>query len=252
MGESFSRLRARWATLTTLFVFGFFAVLLGVVLVYVLGVVFIGFIQGWDTLTRTLTDPRKIQYFFEETRGAFTILNLLAAFVALRLYSWILLAAIHASLDVSLGFRGSLKKAGGRGYAFLFLFVLQQIILQLGVMLFLLPGIVLAVWLGFALWVFARENASVFQALGGSARIVKGRFFGVLGRMLLLGLIGGAIMIVPLVGWLVGGAWVFLAWSLLYDDLRSLRATAAAPARGTTGVTRYPASAPRPMVPKVG
>jgi hypothetical protein len=73
------------------------------------------------------------------------------------------------------------------------LFVVPQVILQVGAMLFLLPGIILPVWLGFACWVFAGERAGVFLSLGGSARMV---------------------------GWLVGGAWMLLAWGLRYEDLR--------------------------------
>lgn len=222
MGESFGQLKSRLLTLTTLFLFGMFALLLSVVLVYVLGIVFIGFIQGWDNLTRTVTDPRKLQFFFEESRTAFTIFNLLAAFIFLRVYCWVMLAAVHAAMDESLGFRDSLKKGKGRGYSFIVLFLLLQVILQVGMMLFLLPGIALTVLLGFSFWVFAREEAGVFQSLRGSARIVKGHFFGVLGRMLLLGLIGAAFMIVPLLGFFVGGALMIVAWSLLYEDLREL------------------------------
>lgn len=220
LGESFGQLRGRWITLSALFVIGCFALLLGVVMVYGLGFAFYGFIQGWDNMMRVFLDPRKIQYFLEEAKGAFTLLNLLAAFVALRVYCRVLLAAIHASMDPSLGVRDSLRKGKGRGYAFLVLFVVQQLILQAGMVLFILPGIILAVWLGFAFWAFAREESGVFRFLGDSARMVKGHFFGVLGRMLLLALIGGAMMIVPVIGWLVGGAWIFLAWGLLYADLR--------------------------------
>jgi hypothetical protein len=241
LGESFSQLRGRWVTLSTLVVFGFFTLLLGVVLVYGLGFVFFGFIQGWDNVMRILMDSRKLQYLLEESRGAFTLLNLLAAFVALRVYCWILLAAIHASMDASLGVRGSLKKGKGRGYAFLVLFLVQQVILQFGVVLLILPGIILAVWLGFALWAFAREGAGVLRSLGESARVVKGHFFNVLGRMLLVGLIGGAIMIVPLAGWLVGGAWIFLAWSLLYGDLRGPSALKVGSARRSPVAGTVPA-----------
>ena len=244
LGESFSQLKGRWITLTMLFVFGFFALLLSVALVYVLGFVFFGFIQGWNNVTRMLTDPWKIQYFLEESRAAFTILSLLATFIALRVYCWILLSAIHASMDASLGFRGSLKRGKGRGYAFLILFVVQQIILQIGMVLFVLPGIALAVLLGFAFWAFARENTGVFQSLTDSTKMVKGHFLGVLGRMLLLGLIGVVIMMVPVIGWLVGSAWIFLAWSLLYNDLRD----SYVPARVTTAAKR-PARQERPLVP---
>lgn len=242
IGESFSRLKDRWLTLCLLFVFGFFSVLAGVGMVYALGVVFVGFLQGWENLARLFMNPQRLQYVLEETRGAFAILNLLAGFVALRLYCWILLATINASSDASLGFRGALRHGKGRGYAFLLLFIVQQVLLQVGVMLFILPGLILSVWLGFALWAFARDNGGAFGSLKQSARVVKGHFWGVLGRMLLLGLIGGAFMIVPIIGWLIGPAWIFVAWSSLYEDLRG-------PAPATRQVARPP-QVVRPVTPQ--
>ena len=240
LGGSFGLLGGRWLTLSLLFVFGCCAVVFGVVLVYLLGVVFIGTIYGWENLARVASDPRKLQYLFEGAGQTLTIFNLLAAFIALRLYSWILLAAIHASTDTSLGFRAALGRAKGRGYAFLVLFVLQQAILNVGMLLLILPGLILAVWLGFSLWSFAREKTGVFESLGRSARLVKGNFFGVLGRMLLLVLIGGAMMIVPVAGWLVGGAWIMLAWGVLFADLQALHAPVPA---------ARPVSTARPLVP---
>ncbi len=58
-----------WVTLSALFVFGFFALLLAVVMVYGLGFAFFGFIQGWENVMRVITDPRKAQYLLEESRG---------------------------------------------------------------------------------------------------------------------------------------------------------------------------------------
>lgn len=229
--ESFGRLRGRWLTLSALFVIGFLALVVGVLTVYGLGFVIYGSLQGWDNMMRVALDPRKLGYLIDEARGGVALFNLLAAFVALRIYCWILLAAVHASMDPGLGIRDSLRKGKGRGYAFLVLVVVQQLILQLGMVLFILPGLILAVWLGFAFWAFAREESGVFRFLGESARLVKGHFFGVLGRMLLLGLLGGAMMIVPVIGWLIGAAWMFVAWELLYADLRGPAPVKAGPAR---------------------
>ena len=220
LGSSFSRLKQRWFTLSMLLLFGFLATVLSVALVYVFAVVFVGFLRGWDNLGRTLADPRKLGIFLEQSRGAFAMFNLLAGFVALRMYCWFFHAAIHASADASLGVRAALGRGKSRSYGFLALFVVQQIILQVGILLFVVPGIILAVLLGFAMWAFARGEAGVFQSLGHSTRMVKGRFLGVLGRMLLVALIGIPFMIVPVVGWLVGAAWMLVAWSLLYDNLR--------------------------------
>lgn len=220
MSDSFSRLKDRLLTLSLLSIFGCFMIVIGVVLVYALAVVFIGLLQGWDYLGRLLVDPTRLGYVWDGSRGALALFNVLALFVALRIYCWILLAAIHASIDPAPRFRESLRKGKGRGYAFLALFVVQQALLQIGVLLFILPGLILGVWLGFAFWAFARERTGAFASLGASARAVKGHFFGVLGRMLLVGLVGMAMMIVPVVGWLVGGSWMCVAWGALYEQLR--------------------------------
>jgi hypothetical protein len=233
LGDSFGRLGGRLGTLSMLFVGGFLAVTLSVLFVYALGIVFVGFIQGWENLGRVVMDPRKLELFFQESQSAFAVLNLLAIFVGMRMYCKFFLAAIHASSDDSLGFLDSLKKAKHRGYAFLALVIVQQVILQVGMMLFILPGIILAVLLGFALWSFAREDAGVFESLGNSVRLVKGHFFGVLGRMILIGLIGCLMMIVPVIGALVGAAFFMLAWSLMYEDLRG-------PSQPQTGSLRRP------------
>ena len=234
LGSSFSQLKHRWLPLTMLLLVGFLATVLSVALVYGLAVVFVGFLRGWDNLGRTLSDPRKLGIFIEQSRGALMMFNLLAGFVALRMYCWYFHAAIHASADASLGVRAALRRGKSRSYGFLALFVVQQIILQLGMLLFILPGIILTVLLGFAMWAFARDEAGVFQSLGHSARMVKGRFLGVFGRMLLVGLIGIPFMIVPVIGWLVGTAWMLVAWSLLYDNLAERERVPAAVAPSPT------------------
>ena len=82
---------------------------------------------------------------------------------------------------------------------------------------------------GFAPWVFARSGAGVVQSLGDSARLVKGRFLGLLGRLLPVGLVCIPFALVPLVGWLLGAAWALCAWGLLYEDLRQPAPATVAP-----------------------
>jgi hypothetical protein len=47
---------------------------------------------------------------------------------------------------------------------------------------------------------------------------VRGRFLAVLGRLLLLGLVAGAIALVPLVGWVLAPGLALVAWGELYRD----------------------------------
>jgi hypothetical protein len=223
LGDSFGRLKENWLTLCGLCVFGVAIIAAGVAAVYLLGFAFLGFLQGWDNLKIALSNPTRIGYLIEESRGAFALFNLVAFLVGLRLYCWILKAAIHASIDPTTGFGEALRKGNDRGYAFLALIVVQQVLLNVGFMLLILPGIIMAVWFGFALWACARDESGVFGSLGDSARAVKGHFFGVFGRMLVVGLIGGSMMVVPVIGWLVGGAWMLVAWGCLYEDLTAPR-----------------------------
>jgi hypothetical protein len=103
--------------------------------------------------------------------------------------------------------------------------VVQNVIVQIGMALFVVPGLVLAVLFGFAPFAFAREGKGVFGSLGASCRAVSGHFLGVLGRMLLLGLVCIAIAIVPVLGWIAAPCLALLAWAELHRDL-----TAPAPA----------------------
>lgn len=241
LGASFGRLRENWLTHCALAVFGFCVIAAGVLAVYGLGIGALAFAQGWDTLKRNLGDPTRLGYMMEESRGALTLLNLLACFIGLRLYAWTFKAAVHASIDPSAGFGAALRRGNERALPFLGVLIVQQIVVGAGMVLLIVPGLILAVRLGFAPLACARDGSGVFGSFGDSARAVQGRFFGVLGRMILAGLIGGAMMVVPIVGWLVGHAWVLTAWGCLFDELTAPpRQPAAARVPGRVTVTRGP------------
>ena len=219
LGQSFSGLKTRLLPLSIIFVVGFVGVMAGMLLVYVIGAVLFGFIQGWGLVVATVTNPQRLQAFVAQNQLVILVFELLATLVGLRIYCWATLAAIHAASFDSTGVRAAFRAGKGRGYGFLGLFIVVQVLIGIGAVFFLLPGLIVAVFLGFSLWVYALENAGVFASLGISARLVKGRFLGVLGRMLLVGLIASVIMVIPIIGWLVGAALLMVAWSKLYIEL---------------------------------
>lgn len=230
LGQSFGVLKTRLLSLCLIFITGFVCLVLGLVLVYVLGAILFGFIQGWSVVMSMVTNPYRLQAFVAQNQTLILVFELLAALVALRIYAWAALAAIHAASHDSLGVRAAFRAGKGRGYGFLGLFIILQIVVAIGFALFFLPGLILSVFLSFALWVFALENAGVIASIRISAGLVRRRFLGVLGRMILVGFLGMLIGVIPVIGWLVGPALVMVAWSLLYIHLSEYEpAPAAAP-----------------------
>ncbi len=67
-----------------------------------------------------------------------------------------------------------------------FLFILLTILLLLievgGIILLIIPGIIFAIWYGFAKFTFVDQDLNVIESLKASRKLVKGRFWKVLGR----------------------------------------------------------------------
>lgn len=89
-------------------------------------------------------------------------------------------------------FRTSLKR--------LWPFSLLAIVLTLieigGILLLIIPGIIFAVWYGFARFILVTEGKGVKESLSASKKLVEGRFWKVLGRMAVFVVFGLLIQIV--------------------------------------------------------
>lgn len=97
--------------------------------------------------------------------------------------------------------------------------ILTQLLVILGLILFILPGIYLAVAFSFALPLVVEKNMSPVEALKASRKVVHHKWFSFAG-FLLLGLV---VVIVGAIALLVGLVWavplIVLAWALLYRDI---------------------------------
>jgi hypothetical protein len=76
-------------------------------------------------------------------------------------------------------FRTSLKRL----WPFALLVVVLTLIEFGGLLLLIIPGILFAVWYGFAKFVLVTEGKGVRKSLAGSKKLVEGRFWKVFGRM---------------------------------------------------------------------
>ncbi|HEX3095929.1 MAG TPA: hypothetical protein VHQ20_02300, partial [Patescibacteria group bacterium] len=123
----------------------------------------------------------------------------------------------------------------------------------IGLILLIIPGIIIGVYLTFSVYVVVLENKHGMDAIKASKDYVKGHWFGVFGRLLLVGIIiaivGGIIgwlgqmilglnfgMLVRNIASLILAPFAVLAQFTLYKNLRALKGT-------------VPSSAPAPVAP---
>lgn len=81
----------------------------------------------------------------------------------------------------------------GKVISFFWLTFLQGLIVFGGTMLFIVPGMLIAIGLAFSSWVYIIEGKKGLSAIQQSRKYAHGRLLGIFGRGLLLGLILGAI-----------------------------------------------------------
>lgn len=155
-----------------------------------------------------------------------------ALFVPAWLGAWGHLVYVALALDRSLEFGDAWRDTRGLIGAYWWVMGLVFFLVLGGVFLFLLPGILFSVWFSFALFVLVGGGARGMNALAASRDLFRGRFWPVFGRLLLLGLLNGAVSWVPFVGGIASLALAplfLLAQVLLYEELKTLPAPVPSP-----------------------
>ncbi|MCB9819301.1 hypothetical protein H6789_01135 [Candidatus Nomurabacteria bacterium] len=64
--------------------------------------------------------------------------------------------------------------------------ILMTIILMVGFLLLIIPGIILSVWFAFATYVLILENGGIVDSLKKSREYVRGKWWGVFGRLIVM------------------------------------------------------------------
>lgn len=95
---------------------------------------------------------------------------------------------------------GNLAQYFGRGLSlflsYAWITFLIGIVVMLGFILMIIPGIIFWIWFAFAEFVLIKENLKGTQALSRSRELVRGRFFDVLIRIIIIVALASAINIV--------------------------------------------------------
>ena len=146
--------------------------------------------------------------------------------------SWGYAAFIFAVADEVLGIGDSLEKGGQRISAFIWLLSILGYIVMGGFLLFLIPGVMFAVWFTFAQFILAGEEEKGMNALLKSKEYVRGYFWDILLRLFIIWLVSGVIGIVPIIGPILSilfMPFMMIFIYLIYEDLRSIKGDVAYP-----------------------
>ncbi len=150
----------------------------------------------------------------------------LAVLLSLGLACWGGAAVLSAALDETLGFKDSFGYANSCWLSLAWASSLYSFIVGGASLLFVIPGILTGVWFFACSYLVVAEKNRGMEALLKSKALVEGRFWPVLGRLLLVGLLGGIVGMVPLIGPVF--SLLFAPFSILFSVLlyRNLHETA--------------------------
>lgn len=113
---------------------------------------------------------------------------LFLSFIALTMVVNIFMgiAMVFAVSDSNLSVKGAYAKAKPYFWRYIGLVILLSVIVMVGMILLVIPGIIFAVWLSMAYFVLILENKNITDSLKQSKDYVTGHWWGVFGRMLFL------------------------------------------------------------------
>jgi hypothetical protein len=151
------------------------------------------------------------------------VVGMLAGLIALL---WGQAALVFAAAYESIGIRDAFKMSWHRLGSFIWIALLWAFIIQGGIMLFLIPGVIFMVWFGLSIFVFASEGETGMNAFLKSKEYVRDRWFDVFLRLFVLWLVSIGIAIVPCVGGILSilfFPFMLLFVYLIYEELRTLK-----------------------------
>jgi len=120
--------------------------------------------------------------------------------VIMVLAMWSQSATIAVVVDDTMGVREALRVGWQRLWSMAWILALAGSIMMVGFMFFVVPGIIFAVSLMFALYPLYDDGLLGMDAVMASRRYVKGRWWNTFGKLLLIWLIAIVLDLIPLVG----------------------------------------------------
>lgn len=116
------------------------------------------------------------------------------AYIVMMLLSGILnifmsIALILAIQNNSLKITSAYKQSVSFVWRYFVMSIVMSVLLFIGFLLFIIPGIILSVWFSFATFVLVIERGGIIDSLKKSREYVRGRWWAVFGRLIALGVL---------------------------------------------------------------
>lgn len=152
--------------------------------------------------------------------------SILGTIIGIFLLSWCFAAFICAVSDESIAMKDAFEKGWHKVWSFIWIFTLLGYIIGGGFLLFIIPGIIFSIWFFFSQYILAVEDVRGMNALLKSKEYVKGYWFDVFLRFLLIWIISSAISLVPFLGPFL--SFFFFPFAMIFyyqifEDLRSVK-----------------------------
>jgi hypothetical protein len=146
--------------------------------------------------------------------------------MALVAYSWGFGALVCATVDDEADLRRALAEGKRLLWPYIWVSTLLGIIIGGGFLLAVIPGIIFSVWFFFAPLILFAEGTGGMDAVLKSREYVRGNWFDVFVRLLIVWGLSGLLGLVPLVGPVLSillAPFVLLVQALIYRDLRRVK-----------------------------
>jgi len=205
--DSWELFKGRFVTLISLY-------LLSVVFLFIFLIVFIGI--GY-LLSTVFPENKNVMI------AGGVLIGMIPGFMAMF---WAIAAFTGAVVDETLSVKDALGKGWQRAGSFMWLSSLLGFLITGGFLFLIIPGVIFLVWFIFAQFIIFVEDDRGMNAILKSKEYVRGRWFEVFLRLLVIWLVAGGLGMVPIIGPIL--SLLFFPFTmifiyLVYQDLRVLK-----------------------------
>ena len=157
------------------------------------------------------------------------LLFLIGVLLAIIISIWIQVALIYAVKEenVGMGVKNLLMMVRSKMASYYWVVFLHAVIVFVGFILFVIPGIIFSVWFCLSQYALVFEGKKGMQALSRSRQLVKGYWWQVVGRLLLLVLIAMVVSSISKLGFLINSLFTvpfaIIYIYAIYEDLKRVK-----------------------------